>query len=785
MFSRAFPGSLFGLLSIIPFSGIAGDGKPVDDAKGPRPVFVSDQLDKLLMTNSFARGLTVVDTNSGAAKQVSDGVNAGQYPSISPDGSTVCFKEFVDTAQGRLQVPTIYDVASGAKTAMSDAVAQAGTPAIAADGSIAFTVGNELRLLNPDKSLRASYDLGSHVNLVSFSPDGGTIAYADAHGIVTAINSGDGSRTQVTNGSKPFWQVRFSPNGDSVLLRAADGSVSVVPVASPESIKHLGKAVDAAWNGASSVALVERVRGENDKVLETVVNSHNLGSGKKKKIASQAGAADVSLNNGSIAISDGSALNYGFVTEDQAATMQLSTASPSESGDTSIQSVVDTGSTIELVGIPYLHQVYDTADWWNGNSSCNAAAALMCINYFDILPPRPITCSTPFSHTHNHGWYVSELYSWNGRTYNIPSRDPNRRIGYGGFGYITQNNWENTKDHMAEYISYHGPASAVDWSPTLAKAKTEINNDCPAVVLTDLTSAGHYPTLSGYHETQNTLIFTDPYGDKNLGYTNYNGQRAFYDWPGYNNGYQNLNTVWCYIYARLTLPPAATRLVATAESSAQVNLTWTDVATNEANYIVARGTASGGPYTDIATLPLNATSYSDSGLSSAPNSYYYVVRAVNKRGASANSNEANTDIAPPPPPPPPPADIIIDNASAGFTASANWSTNTKASGRYGADCRLRATQAISDAAVWTFTVPESRNYEIFAWWSAAKTRASNAPYIMPDGAVVNKNQTTAGGQWNSLGVKTLSAGTHIVRLSCWTNSSNNTVCADAIKVVAK
>lgn len=88
-------------------------------------------------------------------------------------------------------------------------------------------------------------------------------------------------------------------------------------------------------------------------------------------------------------------------------------------------------------------------------------------------------------------------------------------------------------------------------------------------------------------------------------------------------------------------PPAApSGLTATAVSSSQINLTWTDNATTEDNFVVARATTSGGPYTDIATLPANATSYSNTGLPSAK-TYYFVVRAVNATGASANSSQAS------------------------------------------------------------------------------------------------------------------------------------------------
>ena len=122
--------------------------------------------------------------------------------------------------------------------------------------------------------------------------------------------------------------------------------------------------------------------------------------------------------------------------------------------------VVNGSTTVELSNVPYIHQAYDTPDWWDGDWSCNATAALMALEYYNILPKHPITVSTPSSHTSDYGWYIPDSYSFNGHTFNVGSPDPLGTTGYGGYGYITQNGWEDTKGHMAEYISDHGPTSS-------------------------------------------------------------------------------------------------------------------------------------------------------------------------------------------------------------------------------------------------------------------------------------------------------------------------------------
>ncbi len=90
----------------------------------------------------------------------------------------------------------------------------------------------------------------------------------------------------------------------------------------------------------------------------------------------------------------------------------------------------------------------------------------------------------------------------------------------------------------------------------------------------------------------------------------------------------------------IALPGAPSNLVAAALSTSQINLTWTDNASNELNFILERSTDN-VTFTQIATPAANATSYSDSTGLSAGTLYYYRVRAGNSAGASANSNVAS------------------------------------------------------------------------------------------------------------------------------------------------
>jgi hypothetical protein len=89
----------------------------------------------------------------------------------------------------------------------------------------------------------------------------------------------------------------------------------------------------------------------------------------------------------------------------------------------------------------------------------------------------------------------------------------------------------------------------------------------------------------------------------------------------------------------LSIPAAPSNMTATAVSSSQINLSWTDNSNNESGFKIERATSPTNA-TEIATVGANVTIYSNTGLNKNT-TYYYQMRAYNAAGISTYSNIAS------------------------------------------------------------------------------------------------------------------------------------------------
>jgi FtsP/CotA-like multicopper oxidase with cupredoxin domain len=125
-------------------------------------------------------------------------------------------------------------------------------------------------------------------------------------------------------------------------------------------------------------------------------------------------------------------------------------------------------------------------------------------------------------------------------------------------------------------------------------------------------------------------------------------------------------------------PPAApTNLTAALEAGPRISLTWTDNATDETGFVVARAT-DGGTFVPIATPPernnTGVVTYVDTGVAPG-HSYQYRVTAVNGGGSSA---ETTSGLAGVPAVPPAPSNLTGSAAATNNKASValSWTDNS-------------------------------------------------------------------------------------------------------------
>ncbi|MEK7238573.1 MAG: fibronectin type III domain-containing protein, partial [Nitrospirota bacterium] len=146
---------------------------------------------------------------------------------------------------------------------------------------------------------------------------------------------------------------------------------------------------------------------------------------------------------------------------------------------------------------------------------------------------------------------------------------------------------------------------------------------------------------------------------------------------GYTGKVTKISGVSLTIAKNFTSPTPPSGLSATAISSSQINLSWTDNSNNETGFKIERKIDVGGIYSQIAIVGANVITYSDTGLT-AGTTYYYRVSAYNSFGDSAPSNEASatTLTAPPTAVTDPATNVTHDSARINGTVNPNGNNTT-------------------------------------------------------------------------------------------------------------
>jgi len=525
---------------------------------GYRNINVSPDDSKLIFSHDDYQGVFLTDFNTNKTIQIADNKNSAVNASFSSDGKYILFKQFEHGKNEYLQIPALYNIHDGKIENLAESSLRCGTPSVSKDGKVIYTINKNLYVSDLDGNVEKILRLSNYANLTPVSPNGKFIIYNDKLDRLWLLNLVTEEKKLLTNADNGYFSPVWAPDNRHVAAITMSGNIVIIDI-NTNVIQPIGRGEHPCWTNNGEWLIFSKAEilesrdvlsknifavSSNGKTYEQLTSTDDL---EAYPVITENFVYWVEQKSNELKKTPFRFEKKSFIIN-KPGTLEIELYFPLRTSK--IQNTINPVNDVYF-DIPYVNQRYDTPDWFNGNWACGATSAIQCISYYGLVKQWPVRVSSPYAHISDYGNYICEIYTYNGFTFNIGGQDPNGTIGYGGYGYIIQNNWANTKEYMKQYAQLHGLGSGVDWSPTRNELANEIFNEHPFVLLNSLTTSGHYISVIGYVDIDTTtIIVNDPYGDKNRGYANFYGRRAHYDWPGYNNGYENLNTVWCFIYFR-------------------------------------------------------------------------------------------------------------------------------------------------------------------------------------------------------------------------------------------
>lgn len=511
----------------------------------------------IIATDNYASKIYLIKNNELLELIATPG--CGRYFSVSPDKTKIGFKLI---KKDGMQVPAVYDLSTMEITELNAPVDLCGQVSFSNDGKIAYTIGNELFISKNQTSKK--YSLGVYSNIVPLSPNGDHAIFNNNNDQLFVIDLTTGLINQITDNSQGFVYPQWSPNGNKIAYSTLSGTIMVFDRTTQQTYT-IGKGENIVWSQDSRYIYYDVITSNNFEFEGSEIFMSKFDGSIKNQLTNTPEINEmfpcISPNNKIIfsTYNDREIISATINSTKsliQNQTLLVKAISPFVFTQTE-ENIISEKSTKAIVmvpgNVPYVNQVYDTPDWHYGYGSCAPSTAAMAIAYYNRLPYWDITCSSPSSHTSHYGAYVADKYRFNEIYYSTVDPTDGGEDAWGGYGYMWGNG--SPSSYMATYIQNHDVTSVKSVSTTFVNVTDEINQGYPFPICNLLSSAGHLTLTVGYVVGQHTLIFNDPYGNKNTGaWPNYTGQNSYYDWPGYNNGYQNLNTMAWTVTAESSEP---------------------------------------------------------------------------------------------------------------------------------------------------------------------------------------------------------------------------------------
>lgn len=539
---------------------------PAVNAQETQPVNAYLAEDKGYFTNPTpcSKGILLTDNyrskiwllSNGQLTEVAASAGCGNYFNVGTDGHTLAYKRI--SAEG-MQSPVLIDLSTGTVTVLHEATILCGQPQQVGNTTV-YSIGNEISITQSGKTklLQAGY----YTNIIRIAPDEHGLVCNDEHDRIVRWNLATDEATIISPENFACFFPQWSPDSKKILYTTSGNQMMIFDGTTGQTFS-LGYGLNPQWAPTSDAIVFHRIESQNEKILNSDLWISTVDGGLQKPLTTTAAICEMDasfISNGEIVYHTYTGKKIGIIQLDAATrTMISNEIIYGHVGDPDMlhyntSSFATNRSIVTVPGtVPYIHQVYDTPSWHYGYGSCAPTAAMMAIAYFNKLPKWPITCGSPTSHTSDYGSYVADKYRFNEIYYSDVATTGGGEDAWGGYGFM----WTGSKSpngDMNQYMVNHQMSSTEYWTSGCKWDSTlqEINNGHPQPICSLITASGHLTLAIGYVVGQHTLIFNDPYGNKNNGYMNYAGQNAYYDWPGYSNGFSTLSSIAWTVQSRTT-----------------------------------------------------------------------------------------------------------------------------------------------------------------------------------------------------------------------------------------